>query len=150
MKFFFLAVFTAFSINISFAQLAEERTAPFSAAKYEGGKLKVLVEKNWYQLNAIDGVSTTSIINQCREEDDEDWMEVFSEDIVEVMQALGKPLKTQAKLSLYKNGTPITKTVSVTKEKRRAAREYHNTHGISSTFAKDEHEATRKENWLNS
>ena len=143
MKFFFLSFFVVFSINIGFAQLAEERTAPFSAAKYESGKLSILVEGDWYVLKSIDGFNTNVIISECRKEDD-DWLEVFSEDIIEIMQALGSPLKTTAKLVLSKNGATVTKNVSVTKEKRRAAREYHNSNGASSAYARGDYSETRK------
>lgn len=122
---FFLAVSIFIIPKALFAQLAEERTAPFSGARMQGSQLMVKVEGKWYGLKAIDGTSTASIIKQCKEEDDE-WLEVFSEDIVEVMQALGKPLKQTSKLTLDDNGSTITKTVAVTKENRRASWKYYN------------------------
>ncbi len=135
--------------NNTLAQLAEERTAPFSGVKPNSGKIELLVEGKWYAARSINGVDINAIVNYCKKKEQEDWLEYFAEDIVEVMQGLKKPLKTTTTLKLIDNGKVISKTVSVTKEKRRAARDHHYKNykekGNNVTrINRGEHAATRK------
>ena len=145
----FIVISAFLSSNSSFAQLAEERTAPFSGVKPSGSNIMLLVDGQWYTAKAINNVSISTIVSYCKKEEKEDWLEYLAEDIVEVMQGLKKPLKTNTTLRLVKDGKTITKTVSVTKEKRRASRDYHYKHYKDqdrsvTRINRDEHSATRK------
>lgn len=110
----------------SYAQLAEEKTAPFGAVKSANGKTLVYVQGEWYTPVSINKIPAKDILEYCKREYEDKWLKRFSEDLVEVMEQMGKPLPQTVSVTLSANGQQVTKTLAMTKENRRAAWNYNN------------------------
>ncbi|MCD6010760.1 MAG: beta-lactamase [Flavipsychrobacter sp.] len=108
------------------AQNAPERTAPYSAVKWLQANPYVMVNDGWYLLVKLHGTEANKIVAFCKQEKGDRWQKWFSEDIVEVMQKMGKPLPTTVEMLLIKDGKTQTVKAEMTKENRRAAWKYNN------------------------
>lgn len=121
--------------GVLFAQEALERSAPFSAVKWDGETPIVLID-DWYTLTAVNGVPVKDIVAFSKKKRKSSWQKYFSEDIIEAMNGLGKPLQVTTTLSFINDGKSVAKSVEVTKEKRRSVREYNKENPIPTTSTK--------------
>jgi RNA polymerase sigma factor (sigma-70 family) len=76
-----IPVLTAFS---SVPQLA-----PFRGLRWHQNVAEVEVNKTWYELKAIDGLTVEQIRTSQKNKNNPDWKKHFGEDLVDVMQQLG-------------------------------------------------------------
>lgn len=121
-------IFTLFSILFAgtvHGQLAPDRSAPFTAVKWEGETPIVMLDE-WHTLTAIDGTPVKDIIAFSKKVQKSRWQKYFSEDIVEAMRGLDKPLNITSTLTLLKEGKAISKQVAVTTDNRKSVWKYNN------------------------
>jgi|GEM_PF-5621855 len=134
MKRFFLVItlLLAYASNNANAQFAAVNTSPFEAVKLEdGNKVLVLVEGKWYETLAIDGTPSSMAIEYCRYNYKEDWLAHFSEELVQVMKKLKKPLHSNIELQLLDGNARTPIKVTVTKDKYESSKRYNRDHGIT-------------------
>ncbi len=133
-----------FSVSCAHSQNAPEKTAPFTAVKWLQNNPYVMVDGEWHLLVDLEGTEASQIVQFCQKEYGSKWQKRFSEDLVEVMQTMNKPLPTTVSMTLIKNGTTRTAKKLMTKENRKAAWEYNNT-GTLAASAPNEDSAKNKE-----
>lgn len=107
---------------------AQEREEPPKLSPYPAIRLapderpEVLFQDRWYALEAIDGHTTDELLAYCRGAYGDGWWKRFTEDLVEVLWALGKPHEERTvdlKLKDIQTGEVITpRDVLMTKENR--------------------------------
>jgi RNA polymerase sigma factor (sigma-70 family) len=108
---------------------AQLKTAPFAELRWLTGDVpEVLVGLSWARLVAIDGVSAADIVAFCKERyparpgmpPDLMWRKRFSEDLVDVLTAMGHPPRELVTLRLLRAGStrPETVTAQMTRENR--------------------------------
>lgn len=132
------------SILPIYSQPAPERSTPYAAMKWEADTPLILLDA-WYTLTAIDGVPINEIITFAKKEKKSRWQKYVSEDIVEIMRLIEKPMNSTASLSLTKDGRALTKQVELTKENRRSVRKYNDEHKQSPSAAADESKQSKQE-----
>ncbi len=108
-----------------FAQVPD-KAAPFTAVKWSDEQPVVRVEGGWYELQSLNGIPIEEIVAFCKQEYDRKWQKRFSEDLVEVLQMMGKTPELDAELVLKSNDELITKTQRMTEANRRACWKYNN------------------------
>jgi hypothetical protein len=104
--------------NATYAQNAPEHTAPYSAVKWLQSNPYVMIDGEWYLLVQLQGIESAKIASFCKNEYGEKWQKRFSEDIVEVMQKMGKSLPMAVDMMLIKDGKTIKRTAEMTKKNR--------------------------------
>lgn len=115
--------------NNEHEKLAEIRTAPFSAVKFEDENVWVQVEETWYQLLKIDSLDATWILNACKLEYEDDYQKRFSEDLVEFLHTQEIHPREREKF-LLKNqaGETTERELTFTKQKRATSLAYFRKH----------------------
>lgn len=126
MKFRFLlsTLILILFIHPVYAQYAATQTSPFEAVRADGNKTMVLVEGLWYETLAIGGTPSTLPIEYCRYKYKDNWLYYFSEQLVEVMQQMKKPLNKNVELQLLNGNERITKKVVMTNAHFKAVQNY--------------------------
>lgn len=82
--------------------------SPFDDVKWENDRPVVLVNKKWYQLISIHGVSTDDILAKCKNEK-WDTRRRIEEDIIQILRLMGKKIDKQTDLVLKDvNGQTVT------------------------------------------
>jgi len=66
-----------------------KRVAPYEGLRWNGDAAEVRVDDAWYELAAIDGVTTADLLRAARTRYGGKWEERFAEDIYEVMVGAG-------------------------------------------------------------
>ena len=114
--------------GISQAQLAELKTAPFTAVKWEKEMPVIQVNNTWRTPASIEGTTIADIITFCKKRYGGKWKKRFSEDLVEVMQAMNKPLPPKVRIIWKDDAEPMT--LEMTKFNRNKARAYNVEHPL--------------------
>ncbi|WP_037349049.1 S41 family peptidase [Sediminibacter sp. Hel_I_10] len=101
-NYFFLFFICLLSIIGYGQQLQLEKASPFTAVKWTNDMPIVQYENEWYELLQLGNHTATALIAFCKEQYGDKWKKRFSEDLVEVLKAMGTPPNTQVKLVLSK------------------------------------------------
>jgi hypothetical protein len=97
------------------------KLAPFTAVRWSGEVADVEVDECFYRLWAIDGVPLDQLASFSKETYEGQWKKRISEDLVQVMTALGRPPGETVVLSLENLGEGrelLQKEATMTREKR--------------------------------
>ena len=101
------------------------KLSPFSGLRWNGSVPEVEIEKTWYELLAIQDVSTSDVVEFCKRRDGELWKKRFGEDLVEVLSRMGHEPASTVALKVRDLETGVTSTlqdVEMTEEKLEAIR----------------------------
>ncbi len=101
------------------------RAAPYRAIRWQGKTAQVQIDGNWYELQAINDVSTDSIVAFSESIAEDKWQKHFEEDLVELMTRMGHQPRNTVSLSLKDSSGKdvMLKDVPMTEENRDALRE---------------------------
>lgn len=104
------------------APLEYEKLAPFTAVRWAGDRPEVQVDGAWRGIRSIDEVSIDDILAFSKKEYGSKWQKRFSEDLVELLSAMGHPPGDVARLALTDLATGDVETVTavMTRENRAA------------------------------
>ncbi len=105
---------------------APDKSAPFTAVKWENELPVVRIDNDWFSLEKLDKTDIKSIIEYCKKEYDDNYQKRFSEDLVEVLKKMGMTPGLHVEMELKKDGKTIVKQIEMTKENRRLAWQYNN------------------------
>ena len=111
------------SPTIATAQMADKKSSPFEALRWNGDSPEVMVQSDWYRPLAIQGVDIENILAFCKGRYGGRAQKRFGEDLPAALQAMGHPLPASVilKLQRIKDGEIVTLTdVPSTKNNRRA------------------------------
>ena len=102
--------------------------SPFTRVRFQGYKVFVKYDGAEYELAAVDGLSTPTLLNFCRRQYKDKWQKRFTEDLVVVLIQMGHPLKADHTVSLAliapKSGENKTvERAEMNEKNRRAVRE---------------------------
>lgn len=120
------------------AQTGYARLSPFEMVRWNGDVPEVLVRGAWWRLEAIDGVTTKSILASARRDFGDDWAKRFCEDLVEVMTRAGHapPLASDLAVVGVADAKPtVLEDVAWTAENRRRVRDARPRPGASDAAA---------------
>jgi len=101
------------------------KRSPFAAVRWRDAHPEVRVDRDWYQLVSLDGISAGDIVNFCRSLDTARWQKRFEEDLVEVLFRMGHAPDDSVRLVVRPIGSSTTQTledVPMTKANRQAIR----------------------------
>lgn len=102
--------------------LAGPRTAPFSGLRWRDDRPAVQVDTDWAELLAIDGTPIAEVIGFCKQRyphPPELWRKRISEDLVDVLTAMGHPPGLQVRLEIQRaQGGRESVDASMTTENR--------------------------------
>ncbi len=104
-----------------------DKIAPYSAVRWDGEIPEVLVAGEWYVLSSVNGVTTKDLCDYSQKTWPGQWRRRLSEDLVEVMDGLGKKPPSVVYLDLVELETGKNKRirdVAMTEEKRDRARTF--------------------------
>lgn len=125
MRTYFICAVLCFCSLLVFSQPLELRKAsPFTAVKWENEQPIVEFENEWYQFEKLDHLSKKIILNFCKKEYGHKWQKRFSEDLVEVLGALGHKPTISVRLVLSKTGVSKDYRGAFTAENRRRSLAY--------------------------
>jgi len=102
--------------------LAAAKLSPFTDARIEDGTARVVYEGRWYELVELDGVAAGKILAYCRETYGDRAEKRFAEDLVEVLEGMGRRPGRTVSLVLEHPRTKMRRTVKaapMTEENRR-------------------------------
>jgi hypothetical protein len=116
---------------IALAQNAPERSAPYTALRWEGEQPYANIKGEWYLLLSIEGIDLTDVVSFSKEKYKKRWQKRISEDLVEVLSAMGHTLPTPVKLSVKKGTKTLQLTEAMTTKNRSEARKYNKEHPIA-------------------
>jgi RNA polymerase sigma factor (sigma-70 family) len=74
--------------------------SPFTMVRFQGEKVYVKYNGAEYELGAIDGFSTPTLLDFCRRQYKDKWQKRFTEDLVVVLIQMGHPLNANHTVSL--------------------------------------------------
>jgi hypothetical protein len=97
------------------------KLAPFTDLRWSGDEAEVEVDGSFYRLRAVDGVSIDQLATFSKETYEGQWKKRISEDLVQVMTALGRPPGQTVVLTLESLGEgreALEKEATMTREKR--------------------------------
>jgi RNA polymerase sigma factor (sigma-70 family) len=108
---------------------AQLKTAPFSGLRWQDGDVpEVLVNGTWSRLDGIDAVAAADIVRFCKQRfparpgqpPERLWRKRFSEDLVDVLTAMGHAPRALVTLRLLREGSPRPESVTaeMTRENR--------------------------------
>jgi len=109
---------------------AAPKLSPFTGVRFEGDTPHVRFEGKWYRLLELDNVEAKKIVAFCHERYRGKWEKRFAEDLVEVLEAMGKAPGPTVSLRLKDIDTGkerVVKKAVMTKENRGAV--YERRHG---------------------
>ncbi|MHC4956560.1 MAG: S41 family peptidase, partial [Planctomycetota bacterium] len=89
-----------------------DKLSPFTEVACEGETPYVRFAGEWYELLEMDGVAAKKIISFCKKRYGRDWERRFAEDLVEVLEGMGRKAGPTAKLKLKAKGTGKERTVA--------------------------------------
>jgi tRNA A-37 threonylcarbamoyl transferase component Bud32 len=70
-------------------------TSPFDGVRWEGDTPIVKLGETWYELVKIEGLSAAYVIGFCRQHGGDDWRRRFRDDLLEVLNRMGRwPLRS--------------------------------------------------------
>ena len=118
----FLALFV-FLPAVAPAQMANEKSSPFEALRWNGDSPEVMVQSTWYRPITIHGVEIDAIVTYCNQEYGRRAKKRFGEDLPVVLQRMGHPLPAAVNLTLIRisDGSEVTLTnVPSTRHNRNA------------------------------
>jgi hypothetical protein len=125
------------------AQEPRPRYTPFTAVKWLQNNPYVMVGAEWHLLVMVDNTEAKTIVDFCKKKYPDRWQNKFSEDFNLVLEAMGKPAKSEVKLKLIKDGKIIDKTLAMTTENRKKVLQY-NRENPSAENAKTQKEVVEK------
>lgn len=99
------------------------KRAPYAGVRWEGDKPVVNMDKNWFTLVSIDGISAADIVAFCRGHYQDNWQKRFEEDLVEVLAGMGHEPKDTVELVVVPDRSSKQRTVKnvpMTEANRRA------------------------------
>ncbi|HEY3913338.1 MAG TPA: sigma-70 family RNA polymerase sigma factor [Verrucomicrobiae bacterium] len=101
------------------------QVSPFTMVRFQGGKVLIKYDGADYELAAIDGLSTPTLLDFCRRQYKDQWQKRFAEDLVVDLTQMGHPMNAEhtVSLSLIDPKTGEKKTVeraAMTKKNRQA------------------------------
>jgi len=82
--------------------------SPFQAVRWAP---EVEVDGRWYQLRSVDGVPVQDIISFIRPQEGDKWPRRFTEDLVEILSKMDKPIGPTVKLVVIDSATGQEKTL---------------------------------------
>lgn len=101
------------------------KVAPFDAVRWEDQRPVIRVQDDWYPLQTIDEIPVDRIIEFTKTTYGEKSHKRFTEDLVEVMAAMGHKLDWEVRLGLRQpDGRLFQKNVRMTTENRYSARQF--------------------------
>ncbi|UII26364.1 S41 family peptidase [Fulvivirga maritima] len=120
MKTFLTISIFCLTLAYGFSQTLDlKKASPFTAVTWtDDDQPKVQVDNEWYILKKLDGHTAEKIITFCKKEYGTKWKKRFSEDLIEVLQAMGTPPQKHVDLVLLKDHQLITKTGTYSFENR--------------------------------
>jgi hypothetical protein len=122
MRTYLILTLLCFSSLLAFSQKLElEKASPFTAVKWEKEQPVVQFDNKWYHLEKLDDFRTEELLGFCKKQFGSKWQKRFSEDLVEVLQALGYQPDLKVALQLSKDGVSNTYTGTFTSENRNSS-----------------------------
>jgi len=115
---------------LAVASTAAPKLSPFTAVEFDGETPLVRFEGKWYRLVQLDSIEAGKIVAFCKERYRGKWQRRFAEDLVEVLEAMGKQPGRTIALRLTDKQTGKERRVSeapMTKENRQAVWEARHT-----------------------
>jgi len=141
----FVLLITMTTINMSCNETsdshAKHKTSPFSSFSFVNKRITVELEGSKYTFLKMDTLSANELLNQFKEEYEEDWQKRFSEDFVEYSNRLNIYPKTEERFTLLNDkGEEVILNVRFTKEKRIRAKQFYEERLINTIISKAEAE----------
>ncbi len=118
--------FSLYSTAACYADSAPDRSSPFTAVDWEGDQPLVQFEGEWYEPLRLDKLDVAEILSFCRKTYGDKWKKRFSEDLVEVLDAMGHSARVNMTLRLRRDGQISTATGVFTEANRRAVWKFNN------------------------
>lgn len=97
-----LVAFFIISPSIASAQMADKKSSPFEALRWNGDSPEVMVHSDWYRPLAIQGVDIENILAFCKDRYGGKAKKRFGEDLPVALQAMGHPLPASVTLKLQR------------------------------------------------
>lgn len=108
-------------------QLQWEKASPFTAVKWDDQEQPMVEFKGrWYGLKKLDAHTTEELLHFCQQTYGDRWQKRFSEDLVEVLTAMGTPPDSRVKLVLLDDEEEVEVMGTYTLENRQKVLEYNN------------------------
>lgn len=108
--YFILFAFCLISF-IGFSQkLQLEKASPFTAVKWKSNQPIVKFNAAWYHLEKLNIYTTKELLDFCKKEFGKKWKKRFSEDLIEVLKAMGAKSNKKVNLILS-NGTQVQNAI---------------------------------------
>ena len=123
---FLLVFLTLYSTASCRAESAPERSSPFTAVDWQEDQPLVQFEGEWYEALRLDSLDVADILSFCKDEYGDKWKKRFSEDLVEVLDAMGHSAQVNMTLRLRREGRISTATGVMTEDNRRAVWKFNN------------------------
>ena len=120
---FLLLMLLAILPSVASAQMADKKSSPFEALRWNEDSPEVMVQSTWYQPVAIQGVGIQEVLAYCKEQYGSRSKKRFGEDLPVALKGMGHLLPTTVNLKLIrlKDGVEVTLTgVPSTKRNRTA------------------------------
>lgn len=111
------------SPSIASAQMADKKSSPFEALRWDGESPEVMVQSDWYRPLAIQGVDIEEVLSFCKKNYGSKAKKRFGEDLPVALQSMGHPLPANVTLKLQRitDGKVVTLVdVPSTKNNRKA------------------------------
>lgn len=108
------------------AESAPERSSPFTAVDWQDDQPLVQFEGEWYEPLRLDSLDIEEILSFCRKTYGDKWKKRFSEDLVEVLDAMGHSAQVNMTLRLRRDGQISTAMGEMTEDNRRAVWKFNN------------------------
>lgn len=103
---------TLFAVNpaIASAQMADKKSSPFEALRWNGDSPEVMVKSTWYRPIVINGVDIEEVLSYCKKQYGSRAQKRFGEDLPVVLQGMGHPLPATVDLKLVRldDGVEVT------------------------------------------
>lgn len=103
MKIYLILIALYLSTCIGFGQekFTLEKASPFTAVQWENNQPIVQFENEWYSLKKLDIYTTKQLIDFCKKRYGVKWKKRFSEDLIEVLIAMGSSPNEKVEITLH-------------------------------------------------
>ena len=95
---------TLFAVTptVASAQMADKKSSPFEALRWNGNSPEVMVKSIWYRPIVINGVNIEDVLSYCKKKYGSGVKKRFGEDLPVVLQGMGHPLPATVDLTLVR------------------------------------------------
>lgn len=115
---FLILILTVITFSSFSNKLTLEKASPFTDIKWENDIPTVKFKETWYKLEKIEHFTQKQLLDFCKENYGSKWQKRFSEDLVEVLNAMGYAPNVEVNLKLIQNGVSKKFVGEFTEENR--------------------------------